>query len=173
MGIATDGTRLLLADTCNNRVLVWTTLPPANVPTDLVLGRKNFTGNNSGTGRDQMNWPVNELRGDVRPWVIGGHRTDRPGVSVRFNGVAKALVAGGHLFVAEGFNRVHAWRRIEDACAGQRVGAILGQPDFDSIRPPTGRNRLHTPFALSFDGSYLWVGETKFSEGILRFSPAP
>jgi hypothetical protein len=56
-----------------------------------------------------------------------------------------------------------------DALEG--ADAILGQPDFDSVRPGTGRNKLHTVSALSFDGSYLWVGEVKFSERLLRFSP--
>ncbi|MBI2164780.1 MAG: hypothetical protein HYU29_00010 [Chloroflexi bacterium] len=57
-GIASDGTRLFLSDTFNNRVLVWNTLPTGNVPPDLVLGQKDFITNNPGIGRDQMNWPV-------------------------------------------------------------------------------------------------------------------
>ncbi|MEM2874865.1 MAG: hypothetical protein QW567_02415, partial [Candidatus Hadarchaeales archaeon] len=56
-GIATDGQRLFLADTFNNRVLVWNTLPAGNVPPDLVLGQPDFTSNNPGTGRNQLNWP--------------------------------------------------------------------------------------------------------------------
>lgn len=56
--VATDGTRLFLADRNNNRVLVWNTLPVGNTPPDLVLGQKDLTTNNPGTGSDQMNWPV-------------------------------------------------------------------------------------------------------------------
>lgn len=54
---ASDGTRLVLTDTFNNRVLIWNTLPQGNIPPDLVLGQKDFITNNPGTGRDQMNWP--------------------------------------------------------------------------------------------------------------------
>lgn len=57
-GIATDGTRLLLADRFNNRVLIWTTLPAseADAPA-LVLGQADFVTNDPGTGTNQMNWP--------------------------------------------------------------------------------------------------------------------
>lgn len=57
-GIATDGTRLLLADRFNNRVLIWTTLPQSELDEPaIVLGQANFVTNNPGTGLDQMNWP--------------------------------------------------------------------------------------------------------------------
>ena len=56
--VASDGTHLLLADRNNNRVLIWNKLPTGNTPPDLVLGQKDFTANNPGTGLDQMNWPV-------------------------------------------------------------------------------------------------------------------
>ncbi|MEA2040599.1 MAG: hypothetical protein U9N82_12375 [Thermodesulfobacteriota bacterium] len=58
MGIATDGTRLLLADTFNNRVLIWNTLPERNASPGLVLGQDNLTTNNPGTDLNRMNWPV-------------------------------------------------------------------------------------------------------------------
>jgi hypothetical protein len=88
-----------------------------------------------------------------------------------FNGVPAVTTVNGHLFVADGFNRVHAWRRIEDALAGKWADVVLGENDFDDVKPEIGRNKLFVPAALCFDGSYLWVGETKFSERLLRFSP--
>lgn len=57
-GLATDGTRLLLADRFNNRVLIWRTLPTSGVDEpSIVLGQANFVTNNPGTGLHQMNWP--------------------------------------------------------------------------------------------------------------------
>lgn len=57
-GLATDGTRLLLADRFNNRVLIWTTLPTSGADEpSIVLGQANFITNNPGTGLNQMNWP--------------------------------------------------------------------------------------------------------------------
>jgi len=58
MNIATDGKRLLLADTRNNRILIWKTLPKGNVKPDLILGQRNFTTNKPGTGLNRLNWPV-------------------------------------------------------------------------------------------------------------------
>lgn len=58
MNIETDGTRLLLADTRNNRILIWNTIPDGNVEPDLVLGQDNFTTNNPGTALNRLNWPV-------------------------------------------------------------------------------------------------------------------
>ena len=39
-GIASDGTRLLLVDRNNNRVLIWSNAPSGNTAPDLVLGQK-------------------------------------------------------------------------------------------------------------------------------------
>lgn len=56
--IGGDGTRVLLADRDNNRVLVWLAPPGTNTPPDLVLGQPDFTQNNPGLSRAQMNWPT-------------------------------------------------------------------------------------------------------------------
>lgn len=85
-----------------------------------------------------------------------------------------AHAAGGHLFVAESAGqRVHVWKRVEDALDGKPADVILGDEKRDDTIPETGRTKLRYPAALCFDGSYLWVGETKFSERLLRYSPAP
>ncbi len=57
-GIASDGVRLVLADTFNNRVLIWNSLPSANTEPDIVLGQTNFNTNNPGDSPSQMNWPI-------------------------------------------------------------------------------------------------------------------
>lgn len=56
--VASDGTRLLLADRNNNRVLIWNSLPTGNTLPSIVLGQDNFYSNNPGAGLNQMNWPV-------------------------------------------------------------------------------------------------------------------
>ncbi len=57
-GIGSDGTRVVLTDRNNNRVLIWLAPPSGNTPPDLVLGQPDFTQNNPGSGSHQMNWPV-------------------------------------------------------------------------------------------------------------------
>ncbi len=56
--VATDGTRLLLADRNNNRVLIWNSLPTGNSAPDIVLGQENFYSNYPGTDMNKMNWPI-------------------------------------------------------------------------------------------------------------------
>ena len=58
MGITSDGKHLLLADTRNNRIPIWNSLPTSNRPPDLVLGQPNFYSNAPGTSRDKLRWPV-------------------------------------------------------------------------------------------------------------------
>jgi hypothetical protein len=45
-GVWADDTRLVVGDTSNNRVLIWTAFPTTDFqPADLVLGQSNFTNN--------------------------------------------------------------------------------------------------------------------------------
>ena len=57
VGIASDGTHLLLADRWNNRILIWNSIPQSNVAPDLVLGQDDFNTNDPGTTLDKMDWP--------------------------------------------------------------------------------------------------------------------
>jgi len=54
---ASDGTRLVVADRFNNRVLVFTRLPDGPAVPDLVLGQPDGTSILPGDGLDEMNWP--------------------------------------------------------------------------------------------------------------------
>jgi hypothetical protein len=59
-GLASDGTRLLLCDRFNNRVLIWHAAPDRwDAPPDLVLGQPDFFANDPGEGRNGLNWPGN------------------------------------------------------------------------------------------------------------------
>jgi hypothetical protein len=63
------------------------------------------------------------------------------------------------------------WHRAEDALAGSPPDALLGAANDQDRNPEIGRDKLFMPGTVAFDGSYLWVGEFKFSTRILRFSP--
>ncbi|MBI4910078.1 MAG: hypothetical protein HY820_41050 [Acidobacteria bacterium] len=77
-GLATDGKALLMADRWNNRVLIWKVAPSSNTPPDLVLGQLNFTTNNSGSGRNQLNWPGNvAITPDGRRIAVTDTNNDR------------------------------------------------------------------------------------------------
>jgi hypothetical protein len=47
-GVWSDGTRLIVADNNNNRVLIWNTIPTSNfTAADIVLGQSDFSHNNA------------------------------------------------------------------------------------------------------------------------------
>ena len=66
--------------------------------------------------------------------------------------------------------------------AGERLGMVelRGQKEelstWSSVLPSSPSNskdKLFMPTYLSFDGSFLWVGEMKWSDRLLRFSVQP
>ncbi|CQD23009.1 NHL repeat-containing protein [Mycobacterium lentiflavum] len=61
MGTATTDTRLAIADTANNRVLVWDSAPGDGRPADYVLGQPSFAANGenrwSAVTHDSLCWP--------------------------------------------------------------------------------------------------------------------
>ncbi len=57
-GVWTDGTRLVVADTANNRVLIWTSFPTASgQDADLVIGQPDFVTATPGAGALKMASP--------------------------------------------------------------------------------------------------------------------
>ncbi|MBI3678922.1 MAG: hypothetical protein HY235_00705 [Acidobacteria bacterium] len=171
-GVAYDGRFFYLSDFGAGRVYVWEGIPTANSEPKFSLAADRPTRLHSdGTwllvvrteGQQIQAYRVDSLSADARPQSIGG-----PG---RFNLPEHAIVSSGKLFVADTvFNRVHVWNRMEDAIAGRDADLLLGSPD---RRTQTRQNGLFWPGGLSFDGSYLWVGEFKFSGRLLRYSVQP
>ncbi len=104
MDIASDGRHLLLADTRNNRILIWNHLPTRNEPPDIVLGQPNFEANAPGTSRNRLRWPVSVA-------------TD-----------------GKHIIVADTYNnRVLIWNSFPER-NGTPADIVLGQESFDEWR---------------------------------------
>lgn len=95
-GLATDGKALLMTDRWNNRVLIWKSAPAKNRPPDLVLGQPDFTRNNPGTGKHQMNWPGNvAISPDGKRIAVADTSNDRVLIWNSFptkNGAAADLV---------------------------------------------------------------------------------
>ncbi|HYH95298.1 hypothetical protein, partial [Hyalangium sp.] len=102
-GVWTDGTRLLVADTDNHRVLIWNEFPTTNgQPADVVLGQPDFTTRAEATTAVGMFSPYN------------------------------VNSTGQQLFVSEyGNSRITVWNQLPTA-NGQAAELVLGQPDFTS-----------------------------------------
>jgi len=103
--VASDGTKLIVGDRNNHRVLIWNTFPITNnQPADVVLGQPDFTTGTSNTGG------------------ISASSMDEP----------CAWVGGTKLFVADRLNiRVLVWNTIPTT-NGAPADFVLGQPNFTS-----------------------------------------
>ena len=133
-GIATNGQILAVADTDNNRVLIWNSIPTViGQPADLVLGQTNFTTANVGLDNKSF-------RGPQGVWI-----------------------QGNQFFVADTQNhRVMIWNSIPTK-NDQPADLVLGEPNFNtapastvSDSAPTANN-MFSPVSVTSDGQRLFV----------------
>lgn len=153
-GVWSDGTRLVVNDGGNNRVLIWNTFPTTNQqPADVVLGQNDFIQN---TGNDDDQNSVDD--------VVSSSRTlKRPTYGLHSNGT--------QLFVTDLFNhRVLIWNSFPTSDF-QAADVVIGQSDFthntrnddnqDGFEDasPTART-LNGPAGVFQSGRYLLVTDT-------------
>lgn len=126
----TDGTRLAVSDTNNNRVLIWNTFPTANgQAADLVLGQPDFISAASALSATGLNHPYYGVFVD----------------------------AADQLFVADSINRrVLVWNSFPTA-NGQAADVVLGQPDFNTAIPGVSATTMGVPTGVFVSGSQLLV----------------
>jgi NHL repeat len=150
--VATDGTRLLVADRLNHRVLVWNTFPTRNgQPADAVLGQPDFTSNRPNAGR-------------------GAYSV----VAEGFNLPTGLFIDGASVWVADTENnRVVRWTGLG---ARPTATAVLGQPDLSTVSnancsslqspnpglpasPPTTAQSVLRPRSVTRSGDTIFVAE--------------
>lgn len=134
--VSYDGRRVAVADTDNNRVLIWNSLPTSSgQPADLVLGQPDFKTARAGTTQATM-------RGPQGVWLFG----DR-------------------VFVADTQNsRVLIWNTFPTS-NGKAPDLVIGQKDFvtgfqpnTSVPTPTASTTLN-PISATTDGVRLFVSD--------------
>jgi sugar lactone lactonase YvrE len=152
-GVALDGTRILVADSGNHRVLVWNSIPDANgAPADRVLGQPDFTSGRPNHGADD------------RSPRDGLCDTDARGL---FEPVG-VTTDGARVFVADRVNnRVLLWRSIPDA-NGAPADLVIGQDGPAGNRPNRGQGTFapspdgfNFPMGVTLDGESLWVADSE------------
>jgi uncharacterized protein (TIGR03437 family) len=136
--VATDGTHFAIADTNNNRVLLYNEIPTSiQQPADLVLGQTSFT---AVAPDNTVN--ASTLSGPQGVWFQNG----------------KLLVADTHN------SRVLIWNKIPTS-NNQPADVVLGEPNFTTryIAPPAGpvaaANTLYDPVSVTSDGTHLFVAD--------------
>ena len=137
VGVATDGTHLIVADSDNNRVMIWNSIPTQtyNQPADVVVGQVDFTHNTT------SNPPkATSLRGPQGVWI-----------------------SNGKLFIADTEdNRILVFNSIPTK-NGQAADLVIGQSSLTTPVPtaqttpnPT-QSTLYSPTSVSSDGIRLIV----------------
>lgn len=177
-GVAIDSKYFYLSDESAGKIYVWEGVPSTDSNPKFTIdadkpGRLSSDGNYLVDAAASSNVPG----GSVRVYKISDLSSNpSPTVLSGFNLPQGATVYQGHLFVGgTGVEKVFIWKNIEDAIAKKDADVILGSPNASiadpyTLIPEIGKNKLFMPSNLAFDGSYLWVGEFKFSERLLRFS---
>ena len=133
-GAFSDGTRLYMADTTNNRVLIWNTIPTvAGADPSVVLGQADFVGNVANNG----------------------------GVSATSLDAPVAVYSDGtRVFVADkGNSRVLIWHNIPTANATP-ASLVLGQPNMTSNGTGVSATSLNQPYSIYSNGTRLFVADT-------------
>ena len=141
--VASDGIRLAVADTDNNRVVIWTTLPTTNnQPPNLVLGQSDFGP--PSTQRKQGYVSATTMQGPQGVWI-----------------------ANNKLYVADTQNyRVLIWNTFPTT-NDQAPDVVLGQPDFthangpspSATGAPTAANQLLNPTSVTADSGHVYVSD--------------
>jgi hypothetical protein len=181
-GVAIDDKYFYLSDMVENKIYIWEGIPKKDSEPRFIV-KVDRAGRLSSDGRylivtDTFNHQIKVFEieklerspTNYKPAIINriGRAEERFN---RFNLPQNAIVFQGSLFIADTcFNRVIVWRNIEDAIKGKENYVILGEDSLADIQPEIGRNKLFWPSGLAFDGSFLWIGEFKFSGRLLRFS---
>ena len=149
IAVGTDGRILAVADTDNNRVLIWNSIPVnSTTPPNIVLGQATFTA-------FQSPQPVNanSLRGPQGVWI-----------------------QNGKVFVADTQNhRVLIWNSIPTQ-NNQPADLVLGQANLTTafapsvsvgINPLTTASRLLNPVAVTSDGTRLFVADLGYNRVLI------
>ncbi len=140
--VATDGTILAVADTGNNRIMIWNSIPTTiNQPADVELGQPDFTTVQQGSQQVVDN---RSLRSPQGVWI-----------------------QNGKLFVADTQNhRVLIWNSIPtqnrqpaDVVLGQANFNVAVQPDLTKASTDAHANTLLNPVSVSSDGTRLYVAD--------------
>lgn len=187
--VATDGTRLFIADTANNRVLGYSAIPQADgAAANLVLGQADFAANIGATSRSRLALPASVFIGEgklvvadsgnnrvliwnsipsatgAQPDVVVGQASFTTGgsgtSSTQFAFPTSAVIANGRLLVADqNNNRVLVWNRVPTT-SGTAADLVLGQQDFTTRIDDDEADEMNRPASVWSDGFRVLVADS-------------
>ncbi len=194
-GLTVDETAIYVSDSKANRILVYNrnNFTSKQSP-DFILGQNNFKTTISGDKPNQLNYP-GQVSSDGKHLAVADTNNKRiliwdlpikksgqePAIifdsnvtdgfsPYTFNLPKGVFIYNDRLFVGDtGNNRVLIWSKLPKN-SNDKPDIILGQKDFYGRKPSNAKDGLFSPVYLAFDGHFLWVGEFKWSDRLLRFS---
>lgn len=197
-GLTIDDTTIYVSDSKGNRILVYNKKAfGGQKGPDFILGQSNFETIVSGNNPNQLNYP-GQVSSDGKHLAVADTNNKRIliwNLPIRENGQPPSIIWDSNstnrfspytfnlpkgvfidndrLFVGDtGNNRVLIWSKLPRD-SNDKPDIILGQKDFYSRKPSNAKDGLFSPVYLAFDGHFLWVGEFKWSDRLLRFSVHP
>jgi len=144
-GVWTDGTRLVVADAANNRVLIWTTFPTSSGESaDLVLGQSNFGLSTAP--------PATPTASSMSPF------------DVHYDGT--------RFYVTDGdAHRVMVWNGFPST-TNEAADYAIGQPDLTTDTAGTTASSLRGPSGIAVLGDALFIADS-VNDRVMIWQPIP
>ena len=144
ISVFSDGTKVYVGDSGNNRIIIWNSIPTANgTAANMVLGQPNMTSggaNNGGLGANSLH----------NPYSVYGD--------------------GTKLYVADySNNRALIWNTIPTANQAS-ANVVLGQPNMTSSvsnQGGLGAQSLSQPASVYSDGTKLYVADNSNNRSLI------
>jgi len=135
IGCWTDGTKLVVTENGNRRVLIWNTFPTRNQqPADVVVGQPDFVTNTE--------------------WLSS------LSASKFYSAPNSSIIYNGKLIVSDvNANRVLIWNTVPTT-NGASADTVIGQIDFTTNPGGTTASKLSSPRSLGVYNGKLFIGDT-------------
>lgn len=131
-GVTTDGTNVYVADTNNNRIMIWPVGATTGQNAIRVLGQTWFFSNSAGVSSTAMNQPQSIHFGD-----------------------------NGYMYVADtNNNRILVWTS-EITMSAQAANFVVGQTSFTASSGGVSPSKMLEPVGVGAGGGMLLVADTK------------
>lgn len=200
VGVFVGEGRLVVADSGNNRILIWNNVPTSATAPDVVVGQVDFVSSTAATTGSNLSFPTAAIVANGRLIVVDQHN-NRALIwnSVpASNGTAADLVVGQPDFVSseaddeadelnrpasvwsDGFqmlisdsgnNRVLYWVQLPQQ-SGDDADYVLGQAGFSRSSVSSGASGMRTPFGVTSDGARIYVADAG-NHRVLQFDEFP
>ncbi|MDP3856423.1 MAG: NHL repeat-containing protein [Stagnimonas sp.] len=197
---AVGGGQLAVADSGNNRVLIWNSLPASAVAANVVLGQADFSGDDPGLSASQFNNPTsvaiangklvvvdqgnnrvlvwnsiptaNNTPADVVIGQSGFTSNDSDDEDSGLNKPTDAWTDGFRLLIADtSNNRVLYYSQVPRS-SGAAATYVIGQTDFSRTVAGVSQSSLNAPTGVASDGTRIYIADAS-NNRVVKLSSFP